>query len=378
MDIWLNPTVNVIFALQFTSVMDIEKPLIADLELPRRLLRSHSWKIIIGLIAVILTYTAIFQFFYVWMRYGVINAYGNVQVLMNTYMMNLVPLSVLWVIISALVFLPKYRCNMALRCVITFVLSVISVGLTNLIFILITHQYVEWGGTFFNCILIYLICEVVYYECVRRDAESQRRAALQELMDYRQRVMLAQFKPHFLFNSLNILYSMLGSAGIEENRKFILVLSEIYRYILDNREIQEISLEKELAFLNDYLHILNLRYGSKFKVSFVAQPPAGKFVVPFSMQLLVENVVKHNRLTSAEPLEVEIRFMSDRVIVTNPLRVNLNKKDKSGYGLSYLKRIYEKYRLKISVNSDDKVFSVEVPYITLTKNRIYHDQISNC
>ncbi|MDE6681163.1 MAG: GHKL domain-containing protein, partial [Muribaculaceae bacterium] len=55
-----------------------------------------------------------------------------------------------------------------------------------------------------------------------------------------------------------------------------------------------------------------------------------------------------------------------------------NKKDKNGYGLSYLKRIYEKYRLKISVNSDDKVFSVEVPYITLTKNRIYHDQISNC
>ena len=338
-----------------------------NLEFPRHLVRQYPLKVIAALLSIILVYVAIFQFFYVWMRYGVINAYGNFEVLITTYLMNLVPLSVLWIIISVIVFLPYYKCSMTLRSLITFVLSILSVGLVNWVFILLTHKYVEWAGTFFNCVLIYLICEVVYYECVRRDAESQRRAALQELMDYRQRVMLAQFQPHFLFNSLNILYSMLGNTDIEENRKFVLVLSQIYRYILDNHEMREIPLEKELAFLNDYLHILSLRYSSKLKVSFLNKAPEEKYILPFSLQLLVENTVKHNRLTSSEPLEVNIIFYTNKVVISNPIRPNHSSKDnknKSGYGLSYLKKIYGNYEKDVVVCNVENVFSVEIPYLT--------------
>lgn len=113
-----------------------------------QILRHHPWKTVACLIVTILVYVAVFQFFYVWMRYGVINAYGSVSVLVNTYLMNLLPLSLLWLIISAIVFLPDYRCGWVSRTFITLGASIAAVGIINVGFIMITGQYVEWGGHF--------------------------------------------------------------------------------------------------------------------------------------------------------------------------------------------------------------------------------------
>lgn len=329
------------------------------------LLRRHPWKVIFGLVSVILVYAALFQFFYVWMRYGVINAYGTVSVLVNTYLMNLVPLSLLWIIISAIVFLPSYRCGWRLRTFITLSLSMAVVGIINTCFILITNEYVEWGGTFFNSFMIYLICYVAYYEMMKRVAEEERTEALHQLMEYKQRMMLAQFKPHFLFNSLNILYSMEGNADVEDTRRFILSLSHIYRYILDNQNKKEILLESELLFLDNYLFILNLRYDSKFKVIFKGEPLPDRHILPLSLQLLIENVVKHNRLTSSTPMEVEITFTRSGIRVTNPIRENLRKPvmHEGPHSLDTLKDIYQSYNKEVIIKNDGLFFSVEIPYL---------------
>lgn len=331
----------------------------------QRLLKSHPWKIIAGLIAVILVYVAFFQFFYVWMRYGVINAYGSFKVLWSTYLMNLVPLSILWIVVSAIVFLPDYKCKMALRIGIILVLSIVGVVLINLTFITVTNQYVDWSGTFFNCFMIDLICCVVYYETIRRQAEEERRNALHKLMEYKNMMIRSQFKPHFLFNSLNILYSMAGTADIEDVRRYILSLSQLYRYILDNQESTLVNLENEMSFLEHYLHILSLRYDEKLQVHYIGCPPAGKMIVPFSLQLLVENVVKHNRFTSQHPISVSIRFFEDRIEVENPIVPPLTPVPKhSGiHSLDALKGTYENYQKNLEVKSDGQTFKVIIPLI---------------
>lgn len=339
--------------------------IIYNLEFPRQIIKRYPWRVALTMVCVMLVYAGVFQFFYIWMRYGVINAYASFKVVINTYLMNLLPLSMQWLIISYIVFVPRYNCRMAIRSLITFVLSVLSVGLINWTFIIATHEYVEWAGTFFNCFLIYLICYIVYYECVRRDAESQRSEALKELMDFRQRVMISQFQPHFLFNSLNILYSMIGQAEVEESRKFVLAISQIYRYILENHDVKIIPVAKEIDFMKDYLHILSIRYGHKLQVRYEGETPVDKCLVPFSLQLLLENVVKHNRLTSAEPLEVAIRYSEDRIVISNPIRPNQKPAGKShkGYGLSYLKKTYESFDRQLVISPDESVFRVEVPLI---------------
>ncbi|MDE6681886.1 MAG: histidine kinase [Muribaculaceae bacterium] len=244
-----------------------------------------------------------------------------------------------------------------------------AVGLINTCFILITHQYVEWGGTFFNSFVIYLICYVVYYEIIKRKAEEERTEALTQLMDYKQQMMLAQFKPHFLFNSLNILYSMEGNADVDDTRHFILSLSQIYRYILDNQNKKEIALESELRFVEHYIYILSLRYDSKLKINFIGTPPPNVSVIPFSLQLLIENVVKHNRLTSASPMEVEIMFMQKGIRISNPINENTRKYAKHGgpHSLEILKNIFQSYNKELIISNNGTVFSVEVPYIEIDR-----------
>lgn len=176
--------------------------------------------------------------------------------------------------------------------------------------------------------------------------------------------LLQQINPHFLFNSLNTL-----SALIDDNPKdaqnYLSDLSKVYRYLLRTNENELTSLANEINFIDSYFHLLQTRFGKGVKLLQSIQPDDyGKLLPPLTLQLLVENAVKHNTVGKNKPLVIEITTSGDYLTVRNNLQRKTLKVESSKVGLS---NIAEKYRLinksAIEISEAEGYFSVTVPLI---------------
>ncbi|MCL1673124.1 2TM domain-containing protein [Elizabethkingia ursingii] len=178
-----------------------------------------------------------------------------------------------------------------------------------------------------------------------------------------------QLDPHFLFNSLNVL-----SALIEENpdnaQKFTSSMSKIYRYVLEQKDKEVVSLEEEINFARTYIELLKYRFEDSIVFHLNIDADNSKdFVVPLSLQLLLENCIKHNHATSAKPLNIEIFVQEEYLIIRNNLQKRELPNEKSGIGLS---NIVQRYNLltkrNVFIESDEESFSVKIPILTRKNN----------
>ncbi|WP_324719567.1 2TM domain-containing protein [Salinimicrobium sp. HB62] len=174
-----------------------------------------------------------------------------------------------------------------------------------------------------------------------------------------------QIDPHFLFNSLNVLTSLIDE-NPEKAQKFTTSLSKIYRYVLEQKDKELVSLEEELSFAVTYMNLLKMR----FENSLYYQVPealklSGAKVVPLSLQLLLENTVKHNVLSEARPLHIKIYEENGYLVVEN----NFQKKEvlgnRNGVGLQ---NIVNRYSLvtqrKVLIDKNAERFAVKLPLLT--------------
>ncbi|MBU3822876.1 histidine kinase [Flavobacteriaceae bacterium XHP0103] len=174
-----------------------------------------------------------------------------------------------------------------------------------------------------------------------------------------------QLDPHFLFNSLNVLTSL-----IEENpesaQKFTTSLSKVYRYVLEQKDKELVSVDEELEFAKTYMSLLKMRFEDSivFEVPEKASNPESK-VVPLSLQLLLENAVKHNTVTSSKPLHIRIYEAGSDLVVENNLQPKEIVKKSSGVGLS---NVMQRYNLltnrKIDITKEAHRFAVAIPMLT--------------
>ncbi|MCB0382392.1 MAG: histidine kinase, partial [Psychroserpens sp.] len=160
-----------------------------------------------------------------------------------------------------------------------------------------------------------------------------------------------QLDPHFLFNSLNVLTSL-----IEENpknaQKFTTSLSKVYRYVLEQKNKDLITVDEELDFARTYMSLLKMRFEDSivFEIPDSASDPESK-VVPLSLQLLLENAVKHNMVTSSKPLHIKIYESEGMLVVENNLQPKQIVKKSSGVGLENIKQRYNLLSNKnVSIN----------------------------
>ncbi|SDS67545.1 hypothetical protein SAMN04515667_2715 [Formosa sp. Hel1_31_208] len=174
-----------------------------------------------------------------------------------------------------------------------------------------------------------------------------------------------QLDPHFLFNSLNVLTSL-----IEENpknaQKFTTSLSKVYRYVLEQKNKDLITVDEELNFARTYMSLLKMRFEDSiiFEIPDQASNPESK-VVPLSLQLLLENAVKHNMVTSSKPLHIKIYESEGMLIVENNLQPKQIVKKSSGVGLENIKQRYKLLSNKtVSINQQAKSFAVAIPMLT--------------
>ncbi len=174
-----------------------------------------------------------------------------------------------------------------------------------------------------------------------------------------------QLDPHFLFNSLNVLTSL-----IEENpkmaQKFTTSLSKVYRYVLEQKDKELVTVDEELKFARTYMTLIQLRFEDSivFDIPDQASNPDAK-VVPLSLQILLENTVKHNVVMPEKPLHIKIYEKDGFLIVENNLQPKEVVKQSSGVGLGNVQQRYALLtKRKFSVYKTESAFIAELPILT--------------
>lgn len=170
--------------------------------------------------------------------------------------------------------------------------------------------------------------------------------------------------PHFLFNNLNVLSSLIDK-NPGEAHQFLNKFSDVYRYVLLHRNEELVTVQTELAFIQSYTFLFQQRLNKQLRIS-IAIPPSERFYLPpLSVQMLVENAIKHNKATVSKPLAIDIFMEEDRLIVRNTYQPKL--KEPSDLPQTGLDNIHKRFAYfserSVEVVQDDAFFIVKLPLL---------------
>lgn len=174
-----------------------------------------------------------------------------------------------------------------------------------------------------------------------------------------------QLDPHFLFNSLNVLTSLIEEDP-DQAQKFTTSLSKVYRYVLEQKNKDLVSVDEELQFARTYVRLLKMRFEDSiiFDIPETGNDPEAK-IVPLSLQLLLENAVKHNVVTASKPLHIRVYEKDNKLVVSNNLQEKQVVKKSSGVGL---RNIQQRYGIltdrEVNIQKSASDFSVSLPMLT--------------
>lgn len=271
---------------------------------------------------------------------------------------------------------PKYTKRIVGR-LLTFYLSVL--GISFVMFLAIyTYHFVKNGGdfslyfesinqlelkTFFIATLVGFAFGAVFFFYTQWEEAVKRAQKLkEEKLVFQYETLKSQVNPHFLFNSLNSLSSLIKTDP-DLSEKFILKLSSVYRYILENSEKETIPLSTELEFVENYFALQKIRDGEKIKMTIEIVEVENLTVLPVSLQLLIENALKHNSATRNQPLRIIVHNEGiDKLVVRNNIQSKMQLGGASKIGL---KNLNERSKLimnrTIEVIETPEEFIVKIP-----------------
>lgn len=181
-----------------------------------------------------------------------------------------------------------------------------------------------------------------------RETVILKNSALQlENVNAQLHLLRNQVNPHFLFNSLSTLLSMIRNKEVQ-SEEYVLKLAAVYRQILENRASSKISLKEELQFLDAYIFLLKVNHGNRINIKIAIKEESLQYNLPaFALQLLVENCIKHNITSEAHPLKISIyNIDTKRIAVSNNYQPKIHKEESFGLGISYLFSSYKLLEIK--------------------------------
>ena len=327
-------------------------------------------KLVCYLLLGLVGYYLIFQAFYNLIAFNSIYPYPNLHYLLLGVTLNFIPTFLQSLFITAVIFRPVKEQPIGRKIAIDALLAIIMLIAFNLLYphvmkLIGYPQWagVNWGGSAFNAIFVFLGVEALFYvlnfKATLQEAEAHKQLALQ----YRYDALKAQVNPHFLFNSLNILYSLID-IDKEKSREFVLSLSQMYRYIMSQQNRDTVPLRDEIDFLHNYVSVLMKRYRDQLTVVIHGEDLINEQkLVPYTIQLLVENVTKHNVISTRHPMVVTITIGDNGITITNPIQEKLQNEQSSHVGLRYLTELYQAHGKQFVVSNDGETFVATVPYI---------------
>ena len=231
-------------------------------------------------------------------------------------------------------------------------------------------------------IIVSLVIHLVYFYKAYQENKLKEQKIIAGTASAQFESLKNQIDPHFLFNSLNVLSSL-----IEENpesaQKFTTSLSKVYRYVLEQKDKELVSVEEELQFAKTYMNLLKMR----FENSITFEIPEGfdneeAKVVPLSLQLLLENCIKHNVVSEAKPLHVKISIENNQLVVTNNLQKKEVLSDRKGVGLQNIVNRYAILTKRtVLVEENEQEFKIFLPILTkqitiMETQNIYNENLA--
>lgn len=173
-----------------------------------------------------------------------------------------------------------------------------------------------------------------------------------------------QINPHFLFNNLSVLSSLVYKDQ-DKAVDFIDQLSKVYRYVLENKEKELVDLKSELKFIESYCFLLKIRFGESIKFDFkVTALESELFIAPMALQLLIENAIKHNEISEELPLEVKVFIEGKYLVVSNVIQLRKGFVESSKTGLKNIIARYDYFtELPVVISDADNNFVVKIPLL---------------
>ncbi len=233
----------------------------------------------------------------------------------------------------------------------------------------------EWAFNYYLWKYIYLtpssiiVASVLNLIVRKRQVEINNAKLIEENLSNQLKTLKDQIKPHFLFNTLNTLSAVIRNEPRDEGLKFVDDLAGVYRYILEESNNDLVDLSTELVFANSYIRLLKKRFHNKFNCEILVPEKYLSFQIPpLTLQLLIENAIKHNEFPEASPLKIKIDIDKNNIRIQNNLQPKTNDSSGLGIGLQNLSKRYNILTDKdIIINKDQNSFIVRLPLIKNAK-----------
>jgi len=222
----------------------------------------------------------------------------------------------------------------------------------------LTQMVIDMGVALLIITLFYVKSFFIFWRKAAVNEEKFKQEALQ--LQYE--TLKSYVNPHFLFNSLSVLSSLVEK-DVAKSQLFIRQLSDIYRYVLEQKGKELVPLETELNFAQSFIDLNKIRHGKNLSVEVNIDNKSG-YIVPLSMQILLENAFKHNIIPEEQPLDVKVWRDHDYVIVQNRIRKRKTIESNGGTGLETIARQLEFLTSRsLLICSDDGFFTVHIPVL---------------
>lgn len=216
----------------------------------------------------------------------------------------------------------------------------------------------------FCSLTVVAIYESIYFKNELRKSVEEKEMLKRASLHAQLAALKTQVNPHFLFNNLNTLVSIIPEHP-KQAVDFVQQLAKVYRHILEVKDEQSISLQEELEVLKAYAFLLKTRFGSNLHITITVQEEKlQKRIIPLSLQILMENAIKHNIVSSEKPLKIDVFASNGKLVVTNNLQKKNQLNESTGIGLDNIRNRYKLLsdrKVEVSENSSD--FTVSIPLI---------------
>jgi two-component system, LytTR family, sensor kinase len=211
---------------------------------------------------------------------------------------------------------------------------------------------------------IYIFQSGLNFYKLAQEKAAEAEKLQREYAQVRLQALKNQVNPHFLFNSLSVLSSLVHVSA-ETSDKFIQQLSKAYRYILEQKDLDWVTLRSELDFLDAYFFLLQIRFEKKILLrKEITLDETAYTLPPLTLQLLVENAVKHNKMSANEPLTIHIYNEENYLVVANNVNKREQHESSTGIGLENIQKRYAYITdKKIEIINSEEEFVVRIPLI---------------
>ena len=220
-------------------------------------------------------------------------------------------------------------------------------------------------------IMIMAIYEAIYYNIRLKKSVREEEQAKQAVVQAQLDALQNQAQPHFFFNTLNTLRDIIDQNSKEDAKEFVDKLSDIYRFLLEAGNDNLIPLKNELRFAKAYIHIQSERFGDSLKLNWdIPEASLEAMIVPMSLQLLLENAIKHNVISKAKPLLINVSIQDNKLVVDNKMEPKSTQLPSTKVGLANIEKRYTLISGKsIEIINDGNRFIVSLPLLTRSDKR---------